>query len=531
MNRSVFFLISALLLVSLNSFHAEAALLSPGSLPAIYFSDLQAGSNTGGQDNKGLFVTIWGGNFGSERGSSYVTIGGGKADNYPVWTDTKITFQLGSKAVSGSIKVVKGKNISNGIPFTIRNGKIYFVKKSGSDRKGDGSWKKPWSTIIYAKNKIKPGDTVYACQGTDATELDVDKECIALSSNGKAGKYKALVAYPKASVTIGSMSVKRAIQTMLPDGSGSSYWVVSQFKLTGQEMVFNARENSKGLRLVGNSITCPDVGDVPMAAVAGIADHFYILGNVFYNCGKYPKTSREYHNIYIGNHLKREVSDIEIGWNVIRDSMACRAIQFHTEGDDAGPVSDVRIHDNRISNIRSNGIYIGYLCTGTWKIYNNILSNCGMGPSWNGVDADCGGITLRDNNAGVLLYNNILVNCGYNSKLEKAHDAWYSSAGLNLQNYTGKLDIHNNIFYQSIPNGDKHYPYTMFDEKSTGLSAGEYNNLFYGSGSAPQWDTSAINADPQFVNITRGNFSLLNSSPALTKGFVQIPAAAVSTGY
>src|SRR5690349_9067797 len=42
--------------------------------PRIFFSDLESGPNTGGQNNRGVFVTIWGKGFGAERGRSMVTV-------------------------------------------------------------------------------------------------------------------------------------------------------------------------------------------------------------------------------------------------------------------------------------------------------------------------------------------------------------------------------------------------------------------------------------------------------------------------
>src|SRR5438309_11170625 len=87
----------------------------PLSLPAnipprIFFSDLESGPNVGGQKNHGVWVTIWGKGFGVARDASTVTIGGGAAAEYPIWADSKITFQLGPAAKTGPIVVnLKGK--------------------------------------------------------------------------------------------------------------------------------------------------------------------------------------------------------------------------------------------------------------------------------------------------------------------------------------------------------------------------------------------------------------------------------------
>src|SRR6267154_3784239 len=68
--------------------------------PRIFFSDLESAPNSGGENNRGAFVTIYGRGFGVNRGASTVTIGGGAADSYPLWSDTKIAFQLGKAAQS-----------------------------------------------------------------------------------------------------------------------------------------------------------------------------------------------------------------------------------------------------------------------------------------------------------------------------------------------------------------------------------------------------------------------------------------------
>lgn len=95
--------------------------------PNIFYSDLQSGPNSGGQNNQGLFVTISGAGFGSSQGSSRVTIGGGAASSYPIWSDSKIVFQLGPSAATGNTVVHVNNVRSNGLRFTVRSGNIYFV--------------------------------------------------------------------------------------------------------------------------------------------------------------------------------------------------------------------------------------------------------------------------------------------------------------------------------------------------------------------------------------------------------------------
>jgi hypothetical protein len=52
--------------------------LPPAGGPVLFFSDLQSGPKTGWEDGAahGAAVSIWGRNFGPDRGSSFVTVGG-----------------------------------------------------------------------------------------------------------------------------------------------------------------------------------------------------------------------------------------------------------------------------------------------------------------------------------------------------------------------------------------------------------------------------------------------------------------------
>ncbi len=99
--------------------------------PRIFFSDLESGPNSGGQNNKGAFVTIYGKGFGSGQGTSNVTVGGGTADNCPVWSDTKVSCQLGSRAQSGNIIITVGGASEICVVVKILHGKLqeYAVEK------------------------------------------------------------------------------------------------------------------------------------------------------------------------------------------------------------------------------------------------------------------------------------------------------------------------------------------------------------------------------------------------------------------
>src|SRR5713226_6267140 len=79
--------------------------------PRVFFTDLQSGPNTGGENNHGTILTIYGKWFGSTRGGSTVTVGGGPVAAYLQWgvpalTGSgmqKIAVAIGSAARTGPV--------------------------------------------------------------------------------------------------------------------------------------------------------------------------------------------------------------------------------------------------------------------------------------------------------------------------------------------------------------------------------------------------------------------------------------------
>ncbi|HME10312.1 MAG TPA: IPT/TIG domain-containing protein, partial [Bryobacteraceae bacterium] len=113
--------------------------------PRIFYTDLVSGPTNGGQNNNGAFITLYGKRFGATQGSGVVTVGGGAVAGYPVWTDTKVTVQLGASAATGNIVLTNANGASNGILFTVAPGNIYFVATNGGDS-ASGSYSNPWLT-------------------------------------------------------------------------------------------------------------------------------------------------------------------------------------------------------------------------------------------------------------------------------------------------------------------------------------------------------------------------------------------------
>src|ERR1700719_1419196 len=146
--------------------------LARAAQPTAIFTDLLGGPNAGGQNNQGAIVTIYGFGFGATRGSSTLTIGGAQPAAYLLWSDSKISFQLGNSAITGNIVVnVAGAGASNAMPFAVRSGRIFFVAPGGLDTNA-GSFTAPWATVRHAKNSAQAGDIIYLMNGVNETGLD-----------------------------------------------------------------------------------------------------------------------------------------------------------------------------------------------------------------------------------------------------------------------------------------------------------------------------------------------------------------------
>jgi len=480
--------------------------------PAIFYSDLDSGPNTGGQNNKGAFVTIWGKNFGATRGSSYVSIGGGQADNYPVWSDTKISFQLGSNAATGNITVTASSGTSNGVFFTVRTGNIYFVSTSG-DNGNNGSYTTPWRTWIKSASTIAAGDIVYGRGGNYTTSTDkswVFSRGFELGTypgngGGTAGNPKAFVAYPGETPILYPIGVSTAI-IQIYDGSYYTIAGLSLYNPSGNTDVTSILTswNSDGntdithLRIVGNVCGKNYLGGYALGASIqiGNANNVYIAGNQVFNVG----VGKQTHGIY----LTPIITDTTVEYNTIYSVNNGHGIEVY--GDFGYVFSNLIIRNNLVYNCGRSGIQVN--APSTCKIYNNIVYGNGI--------IDFAGINLRWGNASSIyeVYNNTL----YNNGIYTADDGNRSGGGPYGQVYfnaTCQSFIFRNNIIRSFSSNE-----VYFTRSSTSGTQTFSNNLYYGNGGKPSFDngSSTLNTDPLFNNPT-SDFNLQSSSPTINAGY------------
>ncbi len=128
-------------------------------VPVLHFSDINSGPKTGLNDGlgSGEIVTIWSNNLGDLQDDSKVYIGHQKAAHVYSWAPNG----------ANNIHAAVNGTLSNTLPFTIRDGNIFFVAQNG--RNTNGSWVNPWETLndagSSAGGKFNAGDIAYVTDG------------------------------------------------------------------------------------------------------------------------------------------------------------------------------------------------------------------------------------------------------------------------------------------------------------------------------------------------------------------------------
>lgn len=492
---------------------ADTGLSHPTAIPApvLFFTDLISGPKTGGQDNLGAFVTIYGENFGATRGTSTVTLGGVEVAKYVSWGQDngiaraldKIVVQPGPNVTSGSIVVTVNGTASNPLAFTIRTGQIYFVIPGAPNADDDnpGTYAEPFKTIYRPRQVMLDGDIVYIKGGTIGTIdpsnpgwdtiliLDADTAAV-----GTADRPIAYVGYPGDGPVLANPAARRGI-LLQTSGEPRNYYVLAN--LTFSQSLNPLPLTGIGQRVVGNYLHDGAFDDSGTIGVNGNSSEIKILGNLLRNNGIPGPESKHYHGVYLGGYGTNE--EIEVGWNEIQDQNGGRGIQVygHLDGDQ---MNNIRIHDNLVSGSQLNNILLGGTdgsteVLGTVYVYNNII-----------VGSGDPGLRVSDPQGTVIIRNNVIYNNGSPGFDGKAQ-LYIQRAG------TGLITLQDNIVY-----AEPGQTYFLIEADVGTAALNASHNLVYNAGACPAWDAACINADPLFESLASGDFRLQSLSPAIDAG-------------
>lgn len=464
--------------------------------PALLYSDLDSGPNSDGENGGGVYVTVYGKRLGT---TGIVTVGGG-ATTVKQWSDTKVTVQLGAASATGNIVLTNAEGTSNGLPFTVRSGRIFFITPNGT---GNGTVNTPAPpTIIY--KSAQAGDTYYLRAGNYTglygdTTWSYHNFTFDAGQRGTASSPLAVVGYPGESVIL-TQRDRSNIAFGTGNGSGAYTTIANMTLLAGTACIEDgglwdkANSGAPGIRIVGVTCSANYTGNTMTGLLSIGNSGWRVWGNEFKDTGTTPPINNN-HAVYV----QAAASDVDIGWNTFRNLRMGHVIQVHTDSVPGGPscytFNNVRIHDNILTATNvddSRGINIGNACYGSnGAIYNNLLYNLGQ---------DFSAIAIY--NGSWKVYNNTLYNIHATSGMLWIQDSTTATA-----------DVKNNIFYS-----DGNSPYV------TGLNGAKMsqftlaNNLYYNQGNGPSQDSAAVNSNPSFSDVAAANFRLTTGSPAKDRG-------------
>jgi hypothetical protein len=515
--------------------------------PQVLYTDILSGPTTGGENNKGIYLSIFGKNFGSTGLGSTVKvfINDVEVDNYRYLGASKgrsdiqqITVQVGAlgsptPGTALPIKVVVGGVASNtDHTFMPNPGRILFVDNvAGNDGTAAiGDITKPYRHVqtptlsAAAWGQVQPGDFI-VMRGKGTPWTDIGFENYFMRYRDKSGKAPTGAANTGPIVVMGYPTEDVFIRGTLANGmtggcvsavNGQTYptagkWAVIvnlRIDCEGYDGPISQQIAGDHWRVVNNDLsasTAPTSGaGVPrMAGITGNGVESVWLGNHIHDVqGSFD----ECHGIYIDGD-----GSYEIAYNNIHDIRSGNGFQVYVNGGNGSDVADdVSFHHNLVHDVSKHGINIADGSRNNFAIYNNVVYNTARsGIRFNTVDLH-----------GAKFYHNTFYNTvtGGNTAYGALSNDWTLPGDA--------LDVRNNIFY--VATGTQYLSGSVGFGGSLGTFA---RNLWYGGTSSYSIDATALSVDPKFV-ANGSNFHLQSNSQAINAATATASVSAlVTTDY
>jgi len=298
--------------------------------PVCLYQDVLSGPATGGEGGNGIYLSIFGKNFGSTQGTSTVTVNGKPVAQYLVWGSNndvtgnhdQISVQIsGGTTGTGNVVVTTPGGTCSNLTFTVRSGKIWFIGNgtdnddagtiarncaalengtAGNGEGGSGTYASPWKLTDVASVGMNGGsanhlpaagartpymyyqcmalgDTLVFLNGANYPYYDGSGLYSSLALNrglGSKSSFFTFMARPGASVQLGGTGY---VTDGVRDYADTNV-VVSGLKMTGSGPTSGqafagdpsgSETNPPNVRLVGNILTCPDCSGSAAVLTAG----------------------------------------------------------------------------------------------------------------------------------------------------------------------------------------------------------------------------------------------------------------------
>ncbi|CAN5159068.1 hypothetical protein BH11PSE11_BH11PSE11_36570 [soil metagenome] len=538
----------ALLLVCGASSHAETPRSSTPNpkRPVLVYTDIVSGPNTGGENNKGIYLSLFGKNFGNgPTGQNVkVLIGGVEVDNYRSLGASRgrkdiqqLTVQIGAigkpkPGVPLPIKVVVNNLESNDdLTFTVNPGRILFVDNlKGNDLTAVvGDIAQPFRHVQTERlsegawGAVEPGDFI-VLRGSGVPWTDRGFQDYFLRVRDKSGTAPtglpgsgpiSVMGYPGEEVFIDQSYDPASASSRSKGGisavNGQSFpglgqWItISNLRIEagGPNGAINIQIKSSQWRIVNNELSAASAVHNPAAKAGGIAGNGFAqvwLGNRIHDvfCGPAGTGPLQNHGIYIDGD-----GEYEIAYNLIENIPGGSGFQTYVDGSNGSSTTNkISFHHNMIRGTGKHGINLADGTRDGIRIYNNIV-----------LDTQVAG--LRFNTIHLRLariYNNTFYNTNLsgNQKYGAIMNDWSLPKDA--------LDMQNNIF---VPSSGSRYAAGSvgFDSKFGTI----YRNFWFGGKGETSFDsypqTGPLNfvVDGRDFHLGSGSWAIDAGSPAVSR--------------
>jgi len=380
------------------------AAAEPIGAPVVLYTDLISGPVSGGENDQGAYVSIFGRNFGDAAGDVHVYFGAREAAAYRYKGPSKgladvqqITVQPGPIG-SGPLPikvVVNGQSSNTDHTFLPNPGKVLFVDNvEGSDwRAHANDIGKPWRHLqtpqrTGALADARPGDVIVLRGKAPWTDVGFENRWVRMWAEtgtpptGKPGTgYITIEAYPGEDVYYHALpDTNGGFQGVSEAGARSlgMYVVLAGLRIesvassSSDGAPVNLQSSADGWRVVNNDLSWPNARNSARAGgIAGNCRDCKLLGNHVHDIGG----GSENHGIYLdGSEYGTAAAEVAYNWIAgIRAGNGIQSYNSHVGGKNE-PNHDLDIHDNRIED---GGRYGINLSDGTRSatVHDNSVTN------------------------------------------------------------------------------------------------------------------------------------------------------------
>lgn len=535
--------------------------------PVVLYTDITSGPTSGGENNAGIYLTIFGRNFGSSLTNLAVDLGGhavGRvisvgnsriANASSALPIEQIVVQVGALggATNGTALpidvAVGGVHSNTNLTFTPWPGNIYFVSPNGVDTTtttSGGTFTAPFKSVqkpgLGTSFSIQPASVSGAYGRVRAGDFIVMR----------AGTYTSIGFQGYFMQTLNKSGCP--IGTNCPQGGGTSSGPITLMGYPG-ETAFIERTNTVGSNQGGGGISSADSArqelgygaywnivnlkiesgfdDGPVNTQRGDLNpnggHWRVVNNeltavscqISTTCRAGGISGGGLGHYWVGNYAHDvydgpnngssplEMHGIYIGYNGSYEiAYSVFASIFGGNGiqtHGSTSINNVDIHHNVIHDVGKHGINIADTSQNNFVVWDNVVYN-----------TQCAGIRMGGTSIlhDMKVYNNLFYNTGLAGNTPST-----GAITNDMQAEPNQLDVRNNIF---VPHPGSAYNAGDNNNVNFQTNVGPItNNLWYGGSNtnpSKTFSTASQAYNPQFISTTTPDFHLVATSPARSAG-------------